>query len=438
MKLFITIILTVFIAVQLFASTPKLIPVQGILSQADGSLINENIELSLSLFNAETGGDELWKEERTDFPVENGYISVYLGEVEEIDTSLITKAEELWLQIVFNGEKMPRVRLASVPFALEAINAQRIGNVTEAQINNMFNTACSDGYYIKGYDTNGHSICAEDKTGESQESVIYNAGNGISIDEDNKISISGDLYKAGTNIEITNNEISVKDNQFATTLHDHNNDYYEKVNEAENDSLVKLSGNPLNGYKLEKSEILETGGAVIVPNLTANGGIEIIARNDGSPTHEENGITSPTGNFTTLYSNYLNVAGETAANALRTKTILFANGANSWAGVSTTFKGMRSIYFDQIISSGENYSLVKQYLELDGSSDKGKLSSVSINALSPANSFCSLSNFTISGINGPTEAGFCRVSRSGNVWSVESMHSWLNVTCNVHCLVWNW
>jgi len=254
------------ITLPLLAKVPNLIPVQGILTEADGKVINGNIDLTLSLFNTETNGHELWKEKRDDFDVKNGYVSLYLGEVEEIDTSVLTKASELWLEIIFNNEKMPRVRLASVPFALEAINAQRIGNVTDTQINNMFNTGCSEGYYIKGYDFDGNSICAEDKIGESQETITYTAGKGISIDNNNNISVLDTLYSSGSGIQINNGVISV-DNDVSKNSHDHRNNYYEKVNEPANNNLVKFSGSPLNGYKLEKSEISETNGELTINSL---------------------------------------------------------------------------------------------------------------------------------------------------------------------------
>ena len=49
-KNLITLII-ILVSFELFAVAPKLIPVQGVLNQADGSLINESIDLSISLFN---------------------------------------------------------------------------------------------------------------------------------------------------------------------------------------------------------------------------------------------------------------------------------------------------------------------------------------------------------------------------------------------------
>ncbi len=267
MKFLIVFFLTGF---SLLGVTPNLIPVQGVLSEADGSPVSGQVNLTLSLYNSEAGNDELWKEERNNFKVKNGYISLYLGKVTELNTSVISNAEELWLEIKFNDETMPRIRLVSVPFAIEAIKAQKvkqIGEITDNKISNIFNSGCADGFYLKGYDNNGNSICAEDKT-KSDNNIHYNAGYGINIDENNNISVNRNLYSAGNGIKLTNNNFSVDYTKVANTSHNHDVLYYRKSDNSQRSQVLKFTGNSMTGYKLDKSEIKEyDNGEVHIDDL---------------------------------------------------------------------------------------------------------------------------------------------------------------------------
>jgi hypothetical protein len=348
---------------------------------------------------------------------------------------------------------MPRVRLASVPFALEAINAQKakqIGDITESQISNMFNSGCAEGYYLKGYDVDGNAVCAVDKTGEATESVTYSAGNGIIIDENNNISVSNNLYSAGNGIKVESGMISVDTSKVADALHDHNTLYYEKSNNASNNNLVKFAGNPASGYKLENSGISEANGELTVGSLISNGNItttgNIIANkipiinsttinNTGTITTEN--ITANTGNFNLLYSGYINVAGgELVANTVRTKTIYFANGSDGWAGVSTTFKGFKQIEIAELGAPGWGLNWGHSfYIKADGTHTSDANDTT---VLKDSNSMCYLSSVQFHGLNYDDDKARCKVFLDGGKWKLETFANYAWAGCQARCLIWSW
>ena len=444
MKNLMLALLMLLMSSSVFGAVPNLIPVQGVLTEVDGTPVSGDINLTLSLYNSKTNTSELWKEQRDDFAVENGYISLYLGEVTELSPSIMLNADELWLEIVFNNERMPRVRLASVPFAIEAINAQRakqIGDITETQITNMFNSACNDGYYLQGYTEDGNAICAEDKTGDAKDPIVYNAGNGIEIDESNIISVSDNLYSAGDGIKLESGIISVDRSKVADALHNHDTLYYAKSNNATNNSLVKFSGDAVSGYKLENTGISEANGELTVNSLVSTTSISAETGNITnltSTTSDITNLTSASANITSLYSNYINLDSEPGridTRVIKAKEIEFANHDASWA-VETRMRGMKSVSYPVLPSSAGNYSVEKRWLSLNGTLTEALVNGSSLHS---GNSFCSLSYMSNTGFNGDTQANSCKVSIDEyGYWTIEAMHSWTSVTCQARCLVWNW
>lgn len=75
------------------------------------------------VFDAETGGQLLWEERRSLVAVERGRLSLLLGSVEPFPPALFDGADR-YLEIEIDGERMPRLRMASTAYALRADVAQ--------------------------------------------------------------------------------------------------------------------------------------------------------------------------------------------------------------------------------------------------------------------------------------------------------------------------
>jgi hypothetical protein len=90
------------------ADVPDTLPLQGILTDADGVPIDGTPNLEFALYPAASGGTELWSETLTSFPLTNGFFTVYLGETTPIDMALLAAQPELWMQVNVNGEPMER------------------------------------------------------------------------------------------------------------------------------------------------------------------------------------------------------------------------------------------------------------------------------------------------------------------------------------------
>jgi hypothetical protein len=101
------------------AAAPPLLPLQGVLTDADGVPLAAAVSLRFSLHTAETAGSEVWYETQSVTPVD-GLFAAYLGQGTGSTMTLATFRDqgELWLEVkVGNDEPMARVRLASVAYA---------------------------------------------------------------------------------------------------------------------------------------------------------------------------------------------------------------------------------------------------------------------------------------------------------------------------------
>ena len=93
-SLFISVFM-IMMFVTLSAAVPGKIPVQGTLMDKEGNLISDDAaQITFAIYDAETDGNELWKEERTLF-IEKGKLAVYLGEISARSATLLGQLRSL-------------------------------------------------------------------------------------------------------------------------------------------------------------------------------------------------------------------------------------------------------------------------------------------------------------------------------------------------------
>jgi len=98
---------------------PRTINYQGKLIDSSGVGINDTLNMEFKLYDAESGGNLLWRETLAGVPITNGLFSVILGESDGFDT--LSFARQYWLEVKIGDEVLtPREKLVAVPYALRA------------------------------------------------------------------------------------------------------------------------------------------------------------------------------------------------------------------------------------------------------------------------------------------------------------------------------
>lgn len=103
------------------AQVPRTITYQGSVNQAvSGTPVDGNVSMTFRLYDALTGGIELWNETHSTVTVDEGIYSVNLGTVMPLDTLAFDKP--YYLELSIGGELLtPRQPLTSVPYAQRAV-----------------------------------------------------------------------------------------------------------------------------------------------------------------------------------------------------------------------------------------------------------------------------------------------------------------------------
>jgi hypothetical protein len=113
---------------------PHFVKFAGTLKQFSGSSTDRVVALKFGIYSAATGGSPLWQEVQNSPLDSQGHYEVMLGATvtDGIPIDLFRTGEPRWLgvQPMWPGEvEQPRVLMVSVPYALEAANAQTLGGV---------------------------------------------------------------------------------------------------------------------------------------------------------------------------------------------------------------------------------------------------------------------------------------------------------------------
>ena len=178
-KLILLTAITLTLVFGLLADVPNVIGYQGRLTENDGTPLNENISITFTIYDYETGGTALWTETQN-VEVSNGLFSVLLGESESLPTDIFSDSSRwIGINVDGDGEMTPRTKLTSVPYAIQAGNsgADEDWNING---NEIYHQTGNVGIGTTSPDEElsviGNVRAAKD-TNETEYAEIYHSGN---------------------------------------------------------------------------------------------------------------------------------------------------------------------------------------------------------------------------------------------------------------------
>ncbi len=110
------------------ANPPDVIGYHGFLGDEFGDPFEGDVDVEVRLFDAQSGGLELWMADLGTVSVVGGALSLNFGDSALAD--MLQGAGDFWLEFTLDGETLaPRQQFVSVPFAIQA------GDVADQDIN---------------------------------------------------------------------------------------------------------------------------------------------------------------------------------------------------------------------------------------------------------------------------------------------------------------
>ncbi|HPG39391.1 MAG TPA: hypothetical protein PLP19_01005 [bacterium] len=162
------ILVVIFLENLCLGQIPQTISYQGILSNADGSLVSDgNYTLTFKLYDNATGGTILWSETQN-ISINNGIFNVILGSIDPLSISF---NDPYWLGITVGegSEFIPRVELTSSAYSL---NTRSVANSA------VTGESIANGYVVRSLNS-------------LTDDVIINAGENVTVTtSDNTLTIS--------------------------------------------------------------------------------------------------------------------------------------------------------------------------------------------------------------------------------------------------------
>src|SRR5713226_4811299 len=109
---------------------PRLVKFGGVLTDSMGRPLSGEVEVTFALYKQEADEEPLWKEtQKLEVDKQGGY-TVLIGATQPggVPVELFKSDEARWLGVQIQGEpQRPRVLLVSVPYALKAVEAEKLG-----------------------------------------------------------------------------------------------------------------------------------------------------------------------------------------------------------------------------------------------------------------------------------------------------------------------
>ncbi len=259
------------------AVVPPLIPVQGVLTDADGQVLDGSYDLSFTIYDSSVASSSLWTETQTGVPVDQGFFSVYLGDETDLLLDVLVSADELWLSMTIGGEELSRVQLAAVPYALEAQVCQQLGDLEADEVQPILSgtNSCPDGHYLQGWNADaGVPLCAPDEVGDGGPVPYVHNHDDLYYTEtevDSALAGKSDTGHLHNDTYYTETEADAFLAGKSDTGHNHDGDYAPGVHEHDA-AYVNVTGDTMSGL-LDMNDNLITNIGAAGTDFTAGGGL---------------------------------------------------------------------------------------------------------------------------------------------------------------------
>jgi hypothetical protein len=164
----------------------------------EGVPVEGPVEVTLHLFRAATGGTSVWTESHR-VEAEQGLVSLGIGEQTPLDGSVLDGA--LFLEVTVDSTVLsPRLAIGSVPFALRAEQAERVGDLRPVDIQRALTGACPVGSSIRVIDPSGAVTCEQHTTLVDAGFGLTRTGDALAVDPAVIQSRVGGACPAGSSI----------------------------------------------------------------------------------------------------------------------------------------------------------------------------------------------------------------------------------------------
>jgi hypothetical protein len=132
------------------AQAPAAVPLQGVLTDANGNVLDGDFTVTLTLYDAPVGGAAFHTEVQS-VPVDQGVFTVYVGESTVLDLAdFVGKQPYLGIKVGADPEMSPRLRLGSVPYAAYAEYAGNIPEFPSGAVMHFDLSSCPAGWSLYG------------------------------------------------------------------------------------------------------------------------------------------------------------------------------------------------------------------------------------------------------------------------------------------------
>ncbi len=196
-------------------AAPAFLPVQGVLSDAEGTPLDGDVAITFRLTRDPDGLDELFAEAQT-VDVQAGSFSVHLGDVEPLDLSVLSEEAEVWLQLQIEGdEPMNPVRLGPSVWAGSADRAFEADTLQGASLEDILGQIPAD----DAIESLAMGVCYDDVAElRTALDAVYMA-TGDDVDWSQLLNVPADLgdgdddtlYAAGTGLVLSGTTFSTDD-----------------------------------------------------------------------------------------------------------------------------------------------------------------------------------------------------------------------------------
>lgn len=147
----------------------------------NGAPVTGAIQVKLDLFRAQTGGTSVWTESHTT-TASDGLVSIGMGEQLPFDPVVLDGA--LFLEVTVGSTVLsPRLAIGSVPYALRADSADKLGELAADDLQRRIFGTCPSGSSIQSIDAAGAVTCETDDDSKNTFGAgLIDNGGAVSVD----------------------------------------------------------------------------------------------------------------------------------------------------------------------------------------------------------------------------------------------------------------